>query len=74
MDCPDGQAPYKATQIVNVGGELQLTDEVRCHPATAEISSLVVIGALLVQGEDGTFTVPVAPPSYCCGNQRPLDG
>jgi hypothetical protein len=57
-----------------VDGKLRHANEVACLPASAEVSALVVLGALLAQAEDGTFPVPVVAPSGCCGHQRPLNG
>lgn len=67
MTCPAGQTRYQATHYISVNGDQMAVWEVRCLPATAEVSQLVGVNMLVAEAEDGSFPMPAVAPSRCCG-------
>lgn len=67
MTCPEGQVRYQATHYITVNGSQMDAWEVRCLPATAEVSQLVTVRMLVAEAADGSFPMPEAAPVRCCG-------
>jgi hypothetical protein len=67
VTCPEGQARYQATHYITVNGGQMDVWEVRCLPATAEVSQLVTVHMLVPEAADGSFPSPEVVPYRCCG-------